>query len=100
MSNEYAMSTKKLVVIVSTAVVGSVVVTIFAMLRVANSDHFTIIANAKDIIENKQDIKNIEQNYVSRPELQQTVLNLKEGQDGIKDDVSKLVERLDRLLEQ
>lgn len=99
MTNEYAMSPKKFFAIVIGAVVTSAVITVFAMLRMANSDHFTIIANADDIETNKQAIAKIEQNHVSRAEFDLTVKGQKDNTDRIEASIKELVQRFDRLLE-
>lgn len=44
MTKTHEVSTNKLIVIVLSSILSTMVVTAFSLLRVANSDHFTVIA--------------------------------------------------------
>lgn len=94
MSERHDLSTKKLVAIVVAAVVTSSVTTAFALLRVANSDHFTIIAQSNDI----ERLEANDANFVSRAELQQYVASLNKRLDDFGTAYTGLSSRIDQLL--
>lgn len=86
MKNEsYEITTPRLFLIIVSAVVSTAIATAFALLRVANSDHFTIVALGDRL-------SSVEQMVVFKPEYEERAKH-------IDNSLLRIEQKVDRLLE-
>lgn len=72
--NQIIFTRTQFIGILLSAVVTGAVSGIFGTLRTINSDHFTLLAVAQQIAENKQKDENEHKTYVTREELRELVI--------------------------
>lgn len=90
--NEIIISRTQIIGLVITAVIGSAVTTTFGLIRIANSDHFTLLALSDRV-------EAVENSLVPRTEFDQSVKHIEESLRELKANDSSIIQRIDRLLE-
>lgn len=89
--NETGITKGQLLTTVIASVIGTAVVTAFALVRVANSDHFTLVALGSRV-------DAIEENFVPRGEYEQRIKSVDDSLRDLKDNDREIIRRLDQLL--